>query len=205
MIKKIIALAATTLFSLNSSAGYIQYNLTGPLVDYTGRGTIIMDDTDKSIVFYQMAGFHLSERGSPVQFSTLISATTSFTGMGPTNMLVRNEDVENGIITGRIIFSADQNNAALFNYSAHLTFDPGRYEHWPVGYSIPPRDVFGTAFQVPVEQQLLDSLQYYSPINKIIPYFDATQVPEPASLALFAVGALGAIGAAARRRRKVAL
>jgi hypothetical protein len=203
MIKKILALAATALFSMNASAGYIQYNLTGGLVDYTGRGTIIMDDTDKSIVFYQMTGFHLAERGSPVQYSTLISATTSFTGMGPTNMLVRDEDVENGIVTGRIIFSADPNNAALFNYAAHLTFDPGRYEHWPAGYSIAPRDVFGTAFQVPLEQQLLDDLKYYSPVNHIVPYFDATQVPEPASLALFAIGALGAAGIA-RRHKKAA-
>jgi hypothetical protein len=44
MIKKLVALAATALFSVNASAGYVRYDLTGPV-----SGFFVQHDDDKSI------------------------------------------------------------------------------------------------------------------------------------------------------------
>jgi len=135
-------------------------------------------------------------------YGLLISATTSFQGMGPTNMLLVNEWFTADRAIVRLLFSeGDPDMPGTFNYvlNAHIT--PGRYETQFEPFDYQRK---GYAVQVPVEQLLVDWVtKPDSPlerINKIYPYFDPVNVPEPASLALFGAGALGV--AAIGRRRK---
>jgi len=198
MMKKAIALAAAALFSTHASAGIIQYQLKGDI-----SGAMLLDDTTKQVLYYSLGWFQMHHKSSDDHYAALISATTSFKGMGPTNMLLVNEWFTADRAIVRLLFSeGDPDMPGTFNYvlDAHIT--PGRYEtpFEPFDYRRK-----GYAIQVPVDPLLLDWVtKPDSPldrINKIYPYFDPVNVPEPASLALFGVGAFGA-AAVARRRRK---
>jgi hypothetical protein len=89
IIKSIIALAAGAPFSLNTSAGYVKYDLPGPL-----SGSIVQHDTDKSIAYFHLdltidgvgCPFRMNLRPQQSEGTTRITyATTSFRDQGPTN------------------------------------------------------------------------------------------------------------------------
>jgi len=105
-------------------------------------------------------------------------------------MAARLANVE-GIYTAPFLGTrVDSNSMILRGYFASAQFD-----YHASGY----------AFQVPVNDFLVsvatDPDSNLEPVNKIYPYFDPVNVPEPASLALFGIGALGAAAFAARRTR----
>ena len=84
MIKKLLTLAATALFSLDASAGYIQYDLSGQGIS----GYVVQHDHDHSIAFYQI--FIDTDRAA-ARFAAyydgdnLTHARTRFKDGGPTN------------------------------------------------------------------------------------------------------------------------
>ena len=123
MIKRIIAMAAASLFSLNASAGYVQYLLVGDV-----DGDILMDDVTKQVLYYDVGNFHMKDKSDILHYAKLVSATTSFTGLGPTNLLMTNERAEFDWQLGRLLFSAVDPSipdAFKFVLDAHVGAQPG--------------------------------------------------------------------------------
>ena len=201
MFKKIIAAAAASLLSTAASAGYVQYNLDG-----SADGTLVIRDEDKSVAFFSIstgvAGFTPQDVGDYYHTNYLIETTTSFTGLGPTNIYMRDIWQEDITATMWLMFS-EGDAAGTYNYSMRVMTGPGPYFAGPRDYVFPRRDVTytGTATQVELSPWMVSTIESGQfDIRRDIPYYDPTQVPEPASAALFGIGALGA--AALRRRRK---
>ena len=201
MFKKFLALAAGTLISLNASAGYIQYQLDGPIVS----GKVVIREEDKSVAWFGISGglahFTVQDRGDLYHNNMLIETTTSFTGMGPTNMYMRDVWQEESSSQGWLMFS-EGDAPGTFNYSMRVLRKAG--PHAPYPYLIPTVDITysGTARATPMAAGFADYLDTATDfvLPRDIPYYDPTQVPEPASLALMVVGAFGALGAARPRK-----
>jgi len=122
MIKKVIALAASTLLSLNASAGYVQYDFSGPLGNTGGNpyfqtGYFIQHDSDQSIAYFN---FLLPIEGVARPFNmqispqmseggtVLIGETTPFRDNGPTNFSIYSNFGGDQTTSFEIVFSRDE-------------------------------------------------------------------------------------------------
>jgi len=209
MIKKLIALAAGTLLSTSAFAGYIQYELSGPglVTEFPlyGPNRVVIREEDKSVAFFSIwttnGWFRPQDRYDTYHRNWVYETTTSFTGMGPTNMYMRDLQQEEQSAQMWLLFS-EGDAPGTFDYTMRVLSEAGPQSPYPL--RVPIRDITytGTATQTTVSAEFasfLDTQDQFL-IPRDIPYYDPTQVPEPASLALFAIGAIGAAGVARRRK-----
>lgn len=208
MLKKVLALAATALFSINASAGYVQYNFSGPVTGY-----FIQHDTDPSIAYFN---FNVSIAGTPKPngfslnyqpqnsdgVTQLTNASTLFQNDGPTLFRIFSDfggDQRSFInmgfkrtAQGGFEYSAEYSASILFGVqggTAYLPFSGTDIGAVSIGTVNPD-----------MARYLDERGGYAELVTPINPLVIGAQVPEPASLALFAIGAIGAAGVARRRK-----
>lgn len=205
MLKKILAIAATSLFSLDASAGYIQYNFNGPIT-----GSVVQHDDDQSIAYYRLSvpvDFGLPDRLFSLSLTPLFGegstritkATTYFTGNGPSNFSIFSDFGADQTTSFSIDFAGATSGNLVYKaqYDTSVYFSDG-YRHTSGTYN-------GLVTASAVDPQFAQGLDsnggYYDGMSPVVPKFiGASDVPEPATLALFVVGALG-LTIAARSRK----
>lgn len=200
MLKKMLLLAACGVVSVNASAAYIKYTLSGEVT-----GTIVENLDDKSIADYNLRvpSSNFPQFFPSGGYANITSQASDFWGVsGPTNFTVYNRLSEVYVTTLRFDFDVVRMDGT-YDFSAFYSQvpDPG----YPSGPGIIPLHPYSAWLNGSAAGTLLtaDQSAYYLPgypdgIQHVIPY---QNVPEPASTMLFSIGALGAALVVKRRKR----
>jgi len=206
MIKKMMVAALGLLCSLPASAGYVQYNFNGPL-----SGHFIQHDTDQSIADYN---FLLPIQGVGRPFALQISpqlsegetqitaVSTHFEQDGPTNFRIYSDFGADQYTNLSINFAHDASGILYYTaiYSSSIMFGTANGTEF-LDFSGSHRGTVSKGLANPDYTRWLDTNGGYNDhVSRIVPqYIGPNEVPEPASLALLALGAAGLM--ASRRRQ----
>lgn len=206
MIKKLIALGVTALFSLNASAAYSRYDFKSNDVS----GFFVQNQDDLSIAYYDFysepnpAATHFEPSGI---FSNITWAMAGQNNTGPSSFEVYNGATE-VYYTQMWLGFTRTNTPGTYVFNAY--FKANRDSGYPTDPWVDPlvpvsRHYTGTIMESALDANFsafIDSYRefgiYPGGLSYLVPGPNV-QVPEPASIALLA---LGITGLAATRRRK---
>lgn len=201
MLKKLLVLAAGAAISFNASAGYIRYDFEGGSASNIS-GFIVQRDDNKAIAFYSIVvtGQNAWAQFTPMYGSNISAASTNYAGQGPTSFNVYSTDDVSSAYNHNLAVFFDGNERSGSDFFFVARFEQQKALPYDGLHNVKLTfDGLVTKGVVdPALSGYLDAYDGYdSIINRIIP--TTATVPEPATLGLFVLGALGAAGAARRR------
>ena len=199
MYKKILAVLAGAAFSAgaNATVTYTQYNFEGSDIS----GYFVQRDDNRAIANYriQVRGLYVGASFHPFPFeSNIVAANNNHPHDGPTSFTIFDElndlyhqsfkiDFESGTLGYHVAYAQQVLPWAAGNPS---------YDTHPLSLSL-----HGAVTRSSVDPAMAAELNsyggYIDGINQIVP---THRVPEPATLGLLAIGALGVAGAARRSK-----
>ncbi|MDN4060060.1 PEP-CTERM sorting domain-containing protein [Massilia sp. YIM B02769] len=207
MMKNVIALAATALFSLNASASYTMYDIAG---DDRLSGYFIQNDEDLSIAAYTfiIRSSQISHSMQPgMHYGNVMWAQARYNNQGPTRFGVYDARSEAYYSEISFNFSATQ-TPGTYSFTSYFTaVEDFTWPDWADELKPVTHYFSGTVSGSPLSAGYADLLDtslaygdgyYLDGVNHIAPKLNA--IPEPTSLALFICGAAGLVSGVRRRK-----
>lgn len=204
MLKRFIALAATALFSMNASAGYVQYNFDGPM-----SGSFVQREDNQALSYFNFAfpitnapnNYRQGLYPAAGEGSTRITGATTYSlGNGPTNFDIYSDWGGDQRVSFGVTFAFV--SQGVYEYTAHYAASV----YFSGGDQNFAGTLSGRVNETPISSTFATALDgmggYYDGVSRVIPtYINSNSIPEPGSWALLAAGVLAA--GMARKRRSV--